>query len=91
MFIGLIDWDLVRTIPKIIHSPHVQLDPCILLLYYVILYFGWLLGCESPNHADRTFAERMYVRCLTLSSKHQSDDENLVPRLVGAVLMVSFP
>jgi len=85
-FFGLVDWQLIATIPNIIHSPYITLDPSILLVYYVILYSGWLMSGKSPQ--ETSFAEKMYARCLTLWRKHEPKEDNRILRLVGSVWMV---
>ncbi|KAG9229101.1 hypothetical protein BJ875DRAFT_475796 [Amylocarpus encephaloides] len=87
LFIGLIDWDLIKAVPMIMNSPYVNIEPSILLMYYSVLYFGWLLGNENPNYNDRSFADRLYSRSLKLQSECPRTEENQIPRLVDCVLL----
>ena len=89
MFVGLVDFDLILMMPKLMKSPHVQLDPCIQLLYHHIVYFGWMLGDQTSSANDRKFATKIYSKCLTLAEASKNG-EDLIPRLVNSVLMVSL-
>lgn len=90
MFLGLIDWDLIKLIPQIINSPYVQLDSSILLMYKIILHMGWLLSTDSHHPEDHVSSRIMYVECQSLYHlQKQRHEDHLMTELAGAVFMAS--
>ena len=54
------DKKLMRAMPDIINSPHVNLDPALKLIYYNLVFHGRIMGGKrSP-----TAARNAYINCL---------------------------
>lgn len=58
--IGAIDVDLLQSLPGIVNSPYVKLDPAIYVLYYNALYYG-LDHIHGPGN---TLAQSAYMKVL---------------------------
>ena len=54
-------------IPDLLDTKHVRLDPCILILYYVILWRGcFILNTRSYASSDGCYAGQLYLCCLRI-------------------------
>jgi len=65
-FLGLLDWELIRSIPRFINSKHVHLDATMTLLFKLILHFGWLLSTEDHPSNVAIILQGIYTDCKSL-------------------------
>ncbi|KAL2840522.1 hypothetical protein BJY01DRAFT_236726 [Aspergillus pseudoustus] len=61
-FKAIIDWDFLRAMPHIIDSPHAEISPAMLIIYYNAIYLAQSMGSDS----EVRLATRTYYKCLQL-------------------------
>lgn len=92
MFITLVNEKLIEAIPDLLESPHIYLDPAVLVVYYNVLYHGCVFGPKITGPlraADYTSA--LYVCCLRSLPLWQREATGTSTDLIAALLMVDFP
>jgi len=92
MFITLVNVKLIKAIPDILESPHIHLDPAVLVVYYNVLYHGCVFGPKITGPlqaADYTSA--LYVCCLRSLPLWQREATGTHTDLIAALLMVISP
>lgn len=89
MFITLVNEKLIEAIPDVLNSPHIRLDPAVLVVYYNVLYHGCVFGPKIAGPlqaADYTGA--LYVCCLRSLPLWQREASGTSTDFIAALLMV---
>ncbi|KIX05654.1 uncharacterized protein Z518_03626 [Rhinocladiella mackenziei CBS 650.93] len=84
MFIGLVDKSLLKIVPHVINSPHVQLERSLVVVYYAFLFLGCAVSCPSET---TKFLPTIYLKCLEAVPRWQKHAKGDLLDLVAATLM----
>lgn len=75
--------------PDMLSMRHVTLDPCILVLYYNILWRGcYILNTRSYQSPDRKYARQLYLCCLRAIPNWQQEATGSITDFIAAIFMV---
>ncbi|PSN75656.1 hypothetical protein BS50DRAFT_616230 [Corynespora cassiicola Philippines] len=90
-FLSLVDRKTIEMIPDLLDTKHVRLDPCILILYYVILWRGcFILNTRSYSSSDGCYAGQLYLCCLRIIPIWQREATGCVTDFVAAIFMTGI-
>lgn len=82
-----IDKKLMKALPDIISSPHVNLDPAVKLVYYNLVFHGRNMGPKRSSLAARN----NYIKCLQAVPAWHESAQGTVMDLTAAVITVRCP
>ncbi|KAL0936397.1 uncharacterized protein CTRU02_208612 [Colletotrichum truncatum] len=87
-FLSLVDRKMIEMMPDMLNMKHVTLDPCILVVYYVILWRGcYLLNSRSYQSPDRKYARQLYLCCLRAIPSWQQEATGSITDFIAAIFM----
>ncbi|KAK2015212.1 hypothetical protein LZ32DRAFT_602574 [Colletotrichum eremochloae] len=87
-FLSLVDRKTIELIPDMLLMRHVTLDPCILIIYYVILWRGcYILNTRSFNSPDRKYSRQLYLCCLRTIQGWQREATGSITDFIAAIFM----
>ncbi|KAI8270836.1 aconitate hydratase [Colletotrichum sp. SAR11_239] len=87
-FLSLVDRKMIEMIPDMLTMKHVTLDPCILIVYYVILWRGcYILNTRSFHSPDRKYARQLYLCCLRAIPTWQQEATGSITDFIAAIFM----
>ncbi|KAB8231246.1 fungal specific transcription factor domain-containing protein [Aspergillus alliaceus] len=86
LFIGLVDAELMKSLPDIIDKVHVHLHASVLLVYYLLLCQGHLIR-EDGYRSCGDIVSRLYLKCINLLPQWRQGATANTTYLVGALLM----
>lgn len=90
-FLSLVDRKTIELIPDMLLMRHVTLDPCILIIYYVILWRGcYILNTRSFHSPDGRYARKLYLCCLRTMPCWQKEATGSITDFIAAIFMVCY-
>lgn len=81
-FTNLLDADFMISVGYIISSPHIQIDPAVRLVYYNLLFHGYVVGGFETQNTART----SYLQCLRFLEHWQETATGTTMDLIAASL-----
>jgi hypothetical protein len=90
----LIDEKLIYLMPDVINMDHVQVDACILVIYYCILRQGCFQldeGSNSFTGPDPHITRQILICCLRAVSVWQREATGSITDFIAAMFMVPPP
>jgi hypothetical protein len=82
-FTALLDTEFLLSLPDVISSPHVKIDPAVRLIYANLIFHGSVIG-ESKK---QTLARGLYLQCLKAVPAWQASAAGNLLDLISAALM----
>ncbi|KAK1541941.1 hypothetical protein CPAR01_05328 [Colletotrichum paranaense] len=90
-FLSLVDRKTVELIPDMLLMRHVTIDPCILIIYYVILWRGcYILNTRSYHSPDGRYARKLYLCCLRTMPCWQKEATGSITDFIAAIFMTGI-
>lgn len=86
----LINKRLIQLLPEIIHSPHITIDISMRILYYCILYHGYMANGEIVSGQELQCGKLCYVACLRALPAWTKRVQGSATDFVAALMLVSF-
>ncbi|KAK1981210.1 hypothetical protein LZ30DRAFT_95489 [Colletotrichum cereale] len=87
-FLSLVDRKTIELIPDMLLMRHVKLDPCILIIYYVILWRGcYMLNTRSFDSPDRRYSRQLYLCCIRTIQSWQREATGSITDFIAAIFM----
>ncbi|KAF6831401.1 hypothetical protein CMUS01_07360 [Colletotrichum musicola] len=87
-FLSLVDRKMIEMMPDMVSMQHVTLDPCILVVYYNILWRGcFILNTRSFQSPDRKYARQLYLCCLRALPSWQQEATGSITDFIAAIFM----
>ena len=88
VFPNLMDRKLINMVPDLLSMDHVQVDACILLIYYCILWQGCFTHSNTPGGPDGQYIKQIYICCLRTVPIWRREDTGSVTDFIAAIFMV---
>lgn len=82
-FTALLDVEFLMSLPDVINSPHVRIEPAIRLIYYNLIFHGSVIG-ESRQ---QVVARGLYLQCLEAVPLWQASATGTLLDLISTALM----
>lgn len=79
----MVDMDFMVALGEIIGSPHVQIDPAARVIYYNLLFHGYMLGEQKT----RAGARKLYLQCLIAVTPWQNSAKGTVMDLAATSVL----
>lgn len=79
--------NLMKAVPDVIDSSHVQLDPAVVLVYYNLIFHGRSMGQKSSSAAAR----HDYIKCLQAVPAWLESAKGTLMDLIAAIFTVKAP
>lgn len=86
---ALVDRKLIDIMPDLIDMDHVHIDPCMLIIYYCILWQGLFFHKGSPfTGIDNHDARQVFICCKRTIPIWQREATGTVTDFIAAMYMV---
>ncbi|TIC93551.1 hypothetical protein CH35J_009322 [Colletotrichum higginsianum] len=87
-FLSLVDRKTIELIPDMLLMRHVTLDPCILIIYFVILWRGcYILNTRTFHSPDGKYSRQLYLCCLRTIPSWQREATGSITDFIAAIFM----
>lgn len=83
-FLSLVELDFMLSLTEIIDSPHIRIDPAARIVYYNLLFHGYMFGERKTRAAART----LYLQCLVAVPPWQESAKGTPMDLAASSILI---
>lgn len=83
-FLSLVELDFMLSLTEIINSPHVHIDPAAKVIYFNLLFHGYMFG----EHKTQAGARTLYLQCLVTVPAWQESAKGSLMDLAATSILI---